>query len=82
MGNDNKRMAIKCNENVLYDGFHYSKNEFNVELYYMDFEKGTCEKKGFLYELNEDDVISLKKYLSKKYSMNVEIMWNGYTSEM
>ena len=76
------RIAIKVNNNVLYDNFNYCEKEFNVELYYLEMEKGISKKKGVIYDLSEEDIYNIKSMIEKKYELDVEIMWNSFYSEM
>lgn len=79
---EHKRIALKINENKLYDDANYCEKDFNVEIYLLNFTKGTTERKGFLYDLMEKDIYNLKKCLENEYPIEVEIMWNAYTSEI
>lgn len=76
------RYAIKVNDNILYDDFTYCKKDFNIEIYLLDMDKGISEKKGFVYDVNEEDIYNIGHFLQNKYNVDVEIMWNGITSEM
>ena len=76
------RYAIKVNENILYDGFTYCKKDFNIEIYLLDMDKGISEKKGFIYDVDDEDILNIGNFLKNKYDVDVEIMWNSITSEM
>lgn len=76
------RYAIKVNDNRLYDNFNYCTKDFNIEIYLLNINNGLIEKKGFVYDVNEEDIYNIKEFLQKKYEVDVEIMWNAITSEM
>lgn len=75
------RLIIKVNENKGYDNINLCVKDYNIELYLLNIHNGLIERKGFIYDLDEEEIKNIAQNLKNNYNIDVEINY-GITSEM
>lgn len=80
--NDNeiKSIILKVNDNELFEKINYCSDVYNVEIYGID-NLYDVHKKGFIYEMNDENIVELAYALKEKFGVAIEIVWNERTME-